>query len=203
MSQYVSSSPIITSTVEMKRIIFSVTAVFPLAAMLVLMIWSLFVPGYSSVGQELSELDLLHHPIAMASRIVSFIVGLPIVAFGFILLFGKAPRMAFTGASSLLLGASMISTGIFLMGSPLHGLYGVAITLILVPACYAAELPRRNDTRLAVTISLIVAFANLAYLWLMLYHPDAMRGVTQRMSILIMFGWYSYASIGLLRIISP
>ncbi len=188
----------------MRRIIFRVTAVFPLAAMLVLMIWSLFVPGYSSTAQHLSELDLLHHPIAMAARIVSFIVGLPLVAFGVTLLFGKAPRMVFTGATSLLLGASMISTGIFLMGSPLHGLYGVAIVLILVPACYAAELPRRNETRLDVTISLIVASANLAYVWLLLNNlePHAVRGLTQRISILITFGWYSYASTALLRIIS-
>jgi hypothetical protein len=163
---------------------------------------SLYVPGYSSVGQHLSELDLLHHPIAMAARIVSFIVGLPIAAFGIALLFGKAPRMVFTGASSVVFGASMISTGIFVMGSPLHGLYGVAMALILVPACYAAELPRRNNTQLAVTVSLIVAFANLAYLWLLLNHlePHAMRGLTQRMSILIMFAWYSYASITLLKL---
>jgi hypothetical protein len=187
----------------MRRIIFRVTAVVPLAAMLVIMIWSLFVPGYSSVGQQLSELDLLHNPIAIADRIISFIVGLPLLAFGLTLLFGKAPRMVFTGAASLLFGACIISTGIFVPGSPLHGLNGVAIVLILVPACYAAELPRRNDARFAVTISLIVAFANLAYVWLLFSHLDRMPGVTQRMSILIMLSWYSYASTALLRITSP
>jgi uncharacterized protein DUF998 len=188
----------------MRRIIFRVTAVVPLAAMLVQMIWSLFVPGYSSVGQQLSELDLLHNPIAIASRIISFIVGLPLLAFGLTLLFGKAPRMVFTGAASLLLGASMTSTGIFVIGSPLHALHGVAIVIILVPACYAAELPRQERAaRFAVTISLIVAFANLAYVWLLFSHLDRLPGLTQRMSILIMFGWYSYASTALLRITSP
>lgn len=40
---------------------------------------------------------------------------------------------------------------------------------------------------------------SMAYLWLNLSGADPLRGLTQRVAIVIILGWYSFASYHLLR----
>jgi hypothetical protein len=85
-------------------------------------------------------------------------------------------------------------------GSPLHGLYGIGFFIPLVPACFAAE---SGLGRSVLRVSLAVAVVSMAYLWLNLSGADPVRGLTQRLAIVVIMGWYAYASHQLLRAMGP
>ena len=184
----------------MDRFLIRQAAYLPLGMMLAVILWALFVPGYSSVVQHMSELQLLQHPIASATRIIPVVVGLSVMAFGVGILFQSRGAMVFTAATALVFGAANTSNGIFISGNPLHGLYGLAMFYVLVPACFAAELPHTPLKRRAVTVSLAVSFFSLTYFWLQFSNldPHGFRGLTQRVAVLILTGWYTYAAIFLL-----
>jgi hypothetical protein len=182
----------------MSRILLKLSSVLPWLGMLVPMAAGWLVPGYSSVGQHMSELELVGGAAAWATRAGALLAGLAIIGFGVALLL-RAPRMPFTAAAALVFGLSMASNGVFTMGSPLHGLYAVGMSVILVPALFAAESPDaagRKDW-----LSLSAAGLNLLYMWALLtkLDPAAIHGLTQRLACVPMFGWFGYASLRLLR----
>jgi hypothetical protein len=107
------------------------------------MVCGLLTPGYSSIGQHMSELEMLGGWTAAATRAGAMISGVAILAFALALVLHKPGRMPFTAFLAMVFGISMISNGVFTMGSPLHGLYAIGLTIILVPASFAAE--RRYD----------------------------------------------------------
>lgn len=184
----------------MRKILLWQVAILPVGAMAVVIAWAFFVPHYSSVSQHLSELQLLQHPIAFVTRFIPIAVGLSVMAFGIAVLVNESPRMPFTGAAALIFGAANTSNGLFVSGDPRHGLWGLAMFFILVPACYAAELSRTVDNRRAINISLATALFLLTYTWLQFsgLDPHGFRGVTQRIAVLVLTGWYTYAAMTLL-----
>lgn len=165
--------------------------------MLVPILIAFFLPGYSSISQHISEVALLDHPIARIQRGAALVTGVSIVLFGAWLLLAKDSK--YTAIAALLFGATMISNGVFVMGSPLHGLYGLGFFMVLVPAFFAAEIAPANSW--LRNLSMFVALIIMLYLWLMLsgFDPQAFRGLTQRIATLIIFGWYAVASYSLTR----
>lgn len=166
--------------------------------MLVPILIAFTLPGYSSVSQHISEAALLDHPIAPIQRAAAFITGVSVILFGLGLYITNQRRFVFTLIAALLFGASMISNGIFVMGSPLHGLYGLGLFMALVPAFFAAEARGKVSSNI-MTLSLASALLSLGYLWLMLagLDPDGYEGLTQRISTVVIFGWYSIAAYSL------
>lgn len=181
----------------LKNILIKQAIVVPLGAMLVPILLAFFLPGYSSISQHISEVALLDHPIALVQRGAALITGVSITLFGTWLFLVKASN--YTAVAAVLFGASMISNGVFVMGSPLHGLYGLGFFMVLVPAFFAAEVAPANS-RLR-SLSMFAALAIMSYLWLMIsgFDPEAFRGLTQRVATLLIFGWYAVASYSLLR----
>lgn len=173
------------------RLILRATIVLPLLGMLIPMVVGLFVPGYSSIHQHMSELELLSPNIAMACRVGAIIAGGSIVGFAIALLLHGGSRYAFTALAAVIFGISMVSNGVFTMGSPLHGLYAIGLTVILCPAFFAAERGEGRDY-----LSLTIAFLVLVYMWALMtgIDPAATRGLTQRLITIPMFGWFGYAS---------
>jgi hypothetical membrane protein len=168
--------------------------------MLVPILIAFFLPGYSSISQHISEVALLDHPVALIQRVAAAVTGTSIAMFGAWLFLAKGSK--YTAIAAVVFGASMISNGIFVMGSPLHGLYGLGFFMVLVPAFFAAEIaPAGSSLR---NISMLVALVIMLYLWLMLsgFDPHAFRGLTQRVATLIIFGWYAVASYSLVRTIN-
>jgi hypothetical protein len=171
----------------------------PLAAMLLPVLVGFFVPGYSSVSQHLSELEPRGGFEGATTQISAAVSGVSIALFGLgAFVYSRAFR--FTAFASGLFGIAMISNGVFIMGSPLHGLYGTAMVSALVPAFFAAESRDANVT-VANAWHLAAALLTLAYMWLLMsdLDPAAYRGLTQRVAILVTFGWFSLASLTLLR----
>lgn len=180
----------------MKHVLIRQSLVVPLVAMLVPMLVALGVPHYSSVSQHISELQLLNHPVASVMRVSPVITGLSVFMFGIGAYLTDPARFAFTALTAAAVAANFVSSGIFPSGSPLHGLYGIGFFIPLVPACFAAEA---GLGRSVSRTSLAAAVLAMAYLWLNLSGLDPYRGLTQRIAIVLIFGWYSYASYLLLR----
>jgi hypothetical membrane protein len=174
---------------------------FPFGAMLALMLVGFTVPGYSSTSQQLSELGLLGGYPAAFEMISAIIVGVSIIIFSAALVRHQSGRFAFTVFTSSLFGISMLCNGIFHMGSPLHGLYGIGFFAILTPALFVAELHPNEQTKGVSVISMLAAVITLFYLWLTItgFDPKGLHGLTQRLAVVPMIGWYSYASYTLLR----
>ncbi len=181
----------------MKDVLVKQAFAIPLGAMLLPILVAFFLPGYSSVSQHISEVALLDHPVALIQRGAALVAGVSIALFGAGLFLAKGSK--YTALAAVFFGASMISNGVFVMGSPLHGLYGLGFFMVLVPAFFAAEIaPTGSSLR---NFSLLVSLIIMLYLWLMLsgFDPRAFRGLTQRIATLVIFGWYAVASYSLAR----
>lgn len=180
----------------MKRFLVRQSQFLPLAALLVPALVALGVPDYSSMSQHISELQLLDHPVAGLMRVAPIVCGVSILLFGVGAYLSAPSRYMFTALTCVAVAANFISSGVYATGSPLHGLYGVGFFIPLVPACFAAEsgLDRR-----VLQVSLAVAVLSMAYLWLNLSGADPVRGLSQRFAIVLVLGWYSFASYHLLR----
>ena len=180
----------------MKHFLIRQSLYLPLATMLVPVLLALGLPHYSSLSQHVSELQLLDHPIASVMRIAPIICGVSILLFGVGAYLTGPRRFAFTALTSAAVAANFISSGVYASGSPLHGLYGVGFFIPLVPACFAAESGLGRDV---LRVSLAIAVVSMAHLWLNISGLDPYRGLTQRIAILLILGWYSFASLQLLR----
>ena len=182
----------------MKHFLIRQSLFLPLAALLVPALLALGVPHYSSMSQHVSEIQLLDHPIATVMRIAPIVCGVSILLFGIGAFLTAPARFAFTALASAAAAANFISAGIFVSGDPMHGLHGIGFFIPLVPACFAAE---SGLGRKVVQVSLGIAVVSMAYLWLSSFGEDPVRGLTQRIAIVVILGWYSFASYHLLRAI--
>jgi hypothetical membrane protein len=173
----------------------------PFTAMLITILAGFMVPGYASFSQHVSELGIINHPAAAIMPIAAIIAGASICLFGLGLLLHKSKAFGFSALTAIIFGISFASAGIYPTGTAMHGLYGLTMFYVLVPACFAAELPSANRTRFLVNVSLLAALLPLIYMWGLLsgLEPHAYRGFTQRLGILVIFGWYPVASYMLLR----
>jgi len=168
--------------------------------MLIPMTCGFLQPGYSSISQHMSELESLRGTVALATRVGALVSGVSIAAFGVALLLERSARLPFTAGAALVFGASMMSNGIFVTGSPLHGLYAIGLSAILIPAFFAAEYPNSSGAIGSDKVSLIASALILTYMWLLMtgLDPAATRRLTQRLAVFPMFGWFSYASMKML-----
>jgi Protein of unknown function (DUF998) len=180
---------------SMRNLLLRQALVLPLAGMLIPMIMGFFLPGYSSIHQHMSELELQSPVVASVCRAGAFISGVSIMGFAVALVVATQRRMPFTAIMAFIFGVSMVSNGVFTMGSPLHGLYAIGLSVILVPALFAAE-GNRPIERTSLVISSLV----LIYMWALMtgLDPAITRGLTQRLITIPMFGWFCYASFRLL-----
>jgi len=98
----------------------------------------------------------------------------------------------------------MVSNGLINMGSPWHGLMGLAIFSVLTPAFFLAEFPDWSTAPGFKPATLATALIGLAYMWTLLVglDPAELRGLTQRVSSLITFGWYGLAGLVISRHLS-
>lgn len=179
-----------------RQLLLRQSLVLPLAALLLPILIGFSAPGYSSLSHHVSELQLLDHPVAALMRVAPVVCGLSILLFGLGAWRIEPARFTFTALTSAAVAANFISAGIWVTGSPMHGLYGVGFFIPLVPACFAAESQMGRSVR---RVCLAVAVLSMAYLWLNLSGLDPLPGLTQRLAIVLIMGWYGYASHQLLR----
>jgi Protein of unknown function (DUF998) len=142
----------------------------------------LFAPTYSWISGHGSELSLAHGPAHTIFTIVILAWGISFVGFAIGLLRMSSWRSV--GAYCwLLFGLAMCSNAIWPMGSPLHGLYSLALVSLIAPALSLAETESLRRIRGLTFVTILVSLAGVFYLWLNLLglDPPAYRGLTQRL----------------------
>ena len=168
--------------------------------MIIPMIAGLLVGEHNSISQHMSELQLLGGWPLWSVRISAFLAGVAIIVFAVGCLMLKR-GFSWTGLAALAFGIGMASNGIFIIGSPWHGLYGMPIFSLLVPAFFVAEFQAKFSWKPLIGLSLAASTLNLFYMWFLFagLDPAAYRGLTQRAATLIMFGWFAVAAWGVKR----
>lgn len=157
-------------------------------------LFGFFANDYNSITQHMSEMT-------MDSRIANFIdkgstvaAGVSVCLFGVgCLWWGGTLRWSFTMLVAVAGGMGMASNGVFEAGSPLHGLYGLPIFLVFVPAFFTTEFSVPTGKRWFRGLSLSISIVSLVYIWMLLVglDPPEYRGLTQRIFSLLTFFWYS------------
>lgn len=156
----------------------------------------LWVDDYDSLTQHMSELELRTGAVSWTVRISAFLSGASIFGFALGLLFDdRRVPFAATPWIAAAFGVGMMSNGVFIIGSPLHGLYGLPIFSVLLPLAFSAEYRTTWDLGAGfVRFSSWVAVLNLLYMWSLLvgFDPEDFRGLTQRAATVVMFGWFAF-----------
>ena len=157
--------------------------------------------NYSFIRQHGSEITITDFEMAklfLNGGAIATGISCIVLAMGILLNFKKYYL------SSVLLtifGTSMISNGLYPMGTPMHGLYGIGLSFMVLPfmACY--ELKNENVKSNFFTISLISGAIVFIYFWAMLVglDPTNYRGLTQRVASVFIFGWIAYFAFELNR----
>ena len=177
--------------------------ILPLLFFIPVFVAGFLTDGYSMISQHASEITLTD--FGLAKTVINggaLLTGASciILAFGIALNFKK---FYLSSVFLAIFGLSMLSNGIYPMGTIMHGFYGIGLSLMLLPfiACY--ELKNENINKRFFTLSLISGIVIFVYLWSMLVglDPSNYRGLTQRIASVFIFGWISYLAYTLKNIL--
>lgn len=169
------------------------------------LVWSLIggalAPGYSSISQHASELTLLPGLPHTLLNIAAIGSGVGFIVFAIGVWLESDRRLAVGALCWLVFGISMISNGLWQMGSPLHGLYALGLANLIAPPLSLLELPRLRDNKFAYALTAFVSVAAIVYLWLNLngLDPPEYRGLTQRIFSSINSLWPAVVAVLLIR----
>lgn len=156
----------------------------------------MFAPGYSAVSQHASELTLLGGMPQILLDIAALGSGAAFILFGIGLWRETGRTLAFGAIAWILFGVSMMSNGIWIMGSPLHGLYALGLANLVAPALSLIETRRLRDDHSLFVVTILCSFGGLFYLWLNLMGLDApaTHGLTQRLFSSLCSLWPAWAA---------
>jgi Protein of unknown function (DUF998) len=155
----------------------------------------LMLPQYSAISQHSSELLASGGAAAICLRVGAMGSGFAFVAFGAGLWARSGQALAVGAVAWILFGFSMVSNGLWPMGSPMHGLYAN----LIAPALSHMEVARWLPARRYHALTALVSAAGIFYLWLNLTgnDPEAFRGFTQRLFSSINSLWPFLVSLAL------
>ncbi len=159
------------------------------------------VPGYSAISQHASELTLLPGAPHVLVDIAAIGCGVAFIAFAIGMWLESGRAVAFGALMWSLWGLSMVSNGVWVMGSPLHGLYAIGLATLIAPALSMLETRRLRDDKLAYAVTVFVSIGGVVYFWMRLVGADApsVRGLTQRIFASINSLWPATMALLLLR----
>ena len=157
------------------------------------------IPEYNSISQHLSEIavtESIPEVIAGITHICFLLVAVSITLFPIGLVFYGEKRISFTIVLGLVYGVGMLSNSIFPTGTPLHGLYGLPIYSVIIPAIFSLEYGNDLNSSKFIKFSVITTILNLVYLWANVVglDPNGYRGVTQILGIYVINIWYFMAA---------
>lgn len=157
-----------------------------------------FIPEYNSVSQHISEITLYetNSAVSVIERISNYLIDTSIALFFIGLFLIRNLRLTFTVVLGMAYGIGMLSNSIFPTGTPLHGLWGLPIFSVIIPAIFALEYSDKIDSRVFVQYSIATTVLNLTYLWanVVSLDPFEYRGLTQRLAIYIINIWFAVAA---------
>lgn len=173
--------------------------IIPILFFIPTLISGFLIDDYDQIKQHGSEITLTD--FKTAKTIVSsgaILSGLSCILMGIGIVL-NFKRYFLTSILLTIFGISMVSNGVFPMGTAMHGIYGIGLTFMILPfvACY--ELKNENITSKFFQVSLISGFVVFVYFWSMLVglDPTNYKGLTQRVASIFIFGWIAYLAFGL------
>jgi hypothetical protein len=169
-----------------------------------IIISSLFAKDYSHLGQHASELGI--NPsnstvMLFQIGIIATSISLFLLAAGLLLNFNS--RFLITSLLIFIFGVTFIFGAIYPITSPWHGFYGLGLFIMILPFAFLYELNNLTNDSTIRQISVVAGFLMFFYLWLMMARLDPMnyRGLTQRLFGIVVFGWFSFISYQLHKLI--
>ena len=162
-----------------------------------LILASLFADNYSHIGQHASELAVNNNQVAVTIFTFGiFLSGLSMVLFAVGLLLKFKKQLMVTSLLLGVFGITFLFGAFFKIGSPWHGIYGIGLSVMLLPFAFLFEVGKENSDRTTKTISIIAAFVIFLYFWAMVARLDPMeqRGLTQRIFAIFVFGYISFTA---------
>jgi hypothetical protein len=156
---------------------------------------SLFAENYSHITHHFSALAVNTNKTAvLISTIGAATMGIMMILFsiGLILYFKK--RLLITSSLIAIFGISFLFGSVFPMGSPLHSLYDISLSIVLAPFIFLYEINKFLNLKRLNNISLICGFLAGLYLWASITRidPQVYAGITQRLYALVLLGWMAY-----------
>lgn len=113
-----------------------------------LILMPLWIPGYSSVHQTVSEIGMVGSPMQIPFTLMQCVVALCMLTFGSALA-GESIRMSHSplaGYLSACMAVSAAGVGVFALPSPLHDYFGLS-ELVCYQAPLALAITWRKDVR--------------------------------------------------------
>ncbi len=154
----------------------------------------LCIPGYSVVSQHISELALETPFFAFSHRLTDILIGISMCVFAAGCF--SIAKAKFTFFTMFSFGLTWLFAGIFILGSPLHDIYGLTTFLLVVPALFALEMKDYYCSKKFENFSVIVTLIHILFFWFFSYGymPIEFKGITQRVWVLITLAWYGFAA---------
>jgi len=169
-------------------------SIVPFLFFVPVIIAGILTDDYNWIQQQASEITVTD--FEWAKNIINS--GALLTGFSCILLsFGITIQFKRFYLSSILLtifGLSMVSNGIFPMGTIMHGFYGIGLSVMLLPFIASYELKNELLKKSFFSLSLLSGFVIFIYFWSMIVGLDPInyKGLTQRIASLFIFGWIGY-----------
>jgi len=182
---------------RMKKLLIKQAIYMPIVYFGTIIIASLLATDYSHFGQHASELAVNTNPMAgIIFNVGIFITGLLLVLYSIGLMLKFKINIIITSLLICVFGITFLFGAFYKIGSPWHGLYGIGLSIMLLPFAFLFEVGKKNVDKVTKTISIIVALAIFIYFWAMVARLDPMelRGLTQRIFGIFVFGFISYSA---------
>lgn len=138
---------------------------------------------YSGVSQHASELLAKGGASELLLRITAIGTGSAFMLFSFGLWKKLNYGMAVGALAWSVFGLSMVTNGVWPMGSAMHGLYGLGMFNLIAPAVAHMDLKEFFTRRSHYYMTVLVSVCGIIYLWLNMTgnDPGQYRGATQRL----------------------
>lgn len=161
----------------------------------------LMASAYSSSSQHASELLALGGIPAACLKVAAIGSGLAFIVFGVGLWVESGLRIAVGSLAWILFGLAMVTNGLWPMGNPMHGLYGLGIVNLIAPPLAHLEVAPRLNSRRYYIMTAFVSLAGILYLWINLTgnDPQSYRGLSQRLFSSINSLWPFVVGLALAR----
>lgn len=181
----------------MKNILIKQAIYLPFLYFGTVILAGLFASDYSHLGQHASELAINKNPTAgIIFDIGIFITGISVILYGMGLMIKFKRQFSITSLLLIIFGITFLFGAIYNIGSQWHGLYGIGLSIMMLPFAFLYEIEGKNINRLTKGISILTSVVIFAYFWTMLASLDPMeyRGLTQRIFGIFVFGFISYSA---------
>jgi hypothetical membrane protein len=167
----------------------------PLYFFVPVLIAGILTADYSAISQHASEITLTDNLTAITVlNTGAILTGLSCILLSIGLIRVSKKKNLLSAILLIIFGISMISNGLYPMGSPMHGFYGIGLSMMILPFVSCYEFKGSSIDKKYFPITIIAGLVIFIYFWSMLVGLDPVeyRGLTQRIASVVIFGWVAY-----------